>query len=104
VGSLTNSPERYKGFTFRYPGYTSTSVDRLAAENFMRTRASGAKQLLLRPGQHALPLDVATGQFGETEFLLGRNETFTVANARMDRVHGIADDVLLLQLTSPASV
>jgi hypothetical protein len=105
VGSLIAPPDRYKGFEFRYPGYTSTSIQRCAAENFVRTGVSGGVQqpvlleINLRPGQHALPLDFATGQGGEGEYLLPMNSRFTITDAEMVRVDGVSSEVLLLHLT-----
>jgi hypothetical protein len=102
VGDADGDERIRGGFTFSYPGYTSASTDRSAAENFLRTRASGAKQpvlleINLGAGKHALPIDVAAGQCGEGELLLARNERFTVANAEMVQVDGVS--VLLLRLT-----
>jgi hypothetical protein len=103
IGALGGPPERFVGLTYQYLGYTSTSIHRGVAEDFVRARASGfLSPVLLRitlvPGMRALPVDQVTGQFGEGEVLLARKALFTVTAASSVRIDDVDPDVLLLEL------
>lgn len=98
LGSLLGEPDDYVGFRYSYAGYTSTSLDRAAAENFLRTRSSGSRTPILlaihlTPPQNALLL----GNH-ESEVLVPRGATFSITQASRIRVSGVSQDVLLLKL------
>lgn len=103
LGSLVSDPKKYIGFEYSYPGFTSTSLDRLAAENFLRTRASGSRmpvllELELSPRQKALPFSEVTNQVGEAEVLLAPNASFRIIDATMISVSQVSKPVLHLRL------
>lgn len=103
VGSLAGSPERFIGLSYQYPGYTSTSVHREVAEDFVRARAGGSLlpvllRISLPCGVRVLPIDEVTGQCGEGEVLLPRNVRFTIKDASNVLIDGVEPGVLLLEL------
>jgi hypothetical protein len=103
VGSLGGPPDKFVGLKYCYPGYTSASSDRGTAENFLRTRAAGARtpillEFRLKNGQAILPMDNATGQCGEGEYLLPRHLEFEISAAALVRIEGVTRDVLHLVL------
>ncbi len=103
LGSLVGQPEDYVGFSYSYPGFTSTSEDPRAAENFLRTRSRGARtpvmlEIRLHSGQKALPFHQVTNSVGEAEVLLPRSAMFAVIEAKYIRVDDVKQDVLQLTL------
>lgn len=103
IGSLGGPPERFVGLTYQYLGYTSTSIHRSVAEDFVRARASGSLspvllQIILVPGMRALPVDQVTGQCGEGEVLLPRKSRLVIKAASSVRIDDVEPDVLLLEL------
>jgi hypothetical protein len=108
IGSLIGPAEQFVGFRCCYPGYVSSSVDRAAAESFLRTRSSGARmpvlmEIKLEKGDSALPMDRATGACGEAEYLLKRSIVFEVIAADLVRIQGVEQDVLQLGLSTFSS-
>jgi hypothetical protein len=94
VGSLLGVPRTFIGLSYRYPGYISTSADRGTAENFLRTRAGKVGtpvllQLTLKKGQRLLPMNIATEQDDEAEYLLERNLAFKVIDAEFAKIDGV---------------
>jgi hypothetical protein len=55
-------------------------------------------ELQLDRGQHSLPMNAATGQTGEAQYLLGRFLEFNVTNAKYVEIEGVVSDVLHLML------
>jgi ADP-ribosyltransferase exoenzyme len=107
VGSLRGDPDRLIGLHYCYPGYVSTSLDRGKAENFLRTRAGSVGtpvllELQLDRGQHILPMDAATRQVGEAEYLLGRCLEFEVTDAEFVQIDGVEKGALHLVLRRAA--
>lgn len=104
IGSLYSASDRFIGLTYCYPGYTSTNADRGTAENFLRTRAAGARtpvlmEFRLRKGQRILPMSIATlGQGGEAEYLLGRAAEFQIVEADFVTIQDVDQNVLHLVL------
>jgi hypothetical protein len=67
VGALRGDAEQFRGLQYCYSGFTSTSLDRGVAENFLRTRSSGSQfptllEFRLRARENILPISEVTGQ------------------------------------------
>jgi hypothetical protein len=96
-GALEGPPDSFRGLTYRYPGFISSSLERSWCEDFLDKRhGSDSRPTLLRID---LPEDYPAidmhdgGHAGEFEILLPRNRRFTITDAA-----GLENDVLLLGL------
>ena len=96
-GALEGPPDAFRGLTYRYPGFISSSLERSWCVEFLSKRhRSGSHPTLLRldlpEGYPAI--DMHDGDHaGEFEILLPRSRSFIITDA--DRLE---NDVLLLGL------
>lgn len=101
VGALGHrDPTRLQGLTWRYRGFTSTSIRRCEAEKFLNNRKTDRAVLLefrLSSGFRLLPLEVLGVDWaGEGEFLIPANITFSIVRANTS-----ANGYLHLRLETP---
>lgn len=104
VGSLRADLGRFVGLEYCYPGYISTSSERVVAEeDFIEKRArSGTSPVLLEfrlhAGMSALDFGQVTTSVGEFEYLIGRKQRFSIIDATHYPQRGVIDPVLHLVL------
>jgi hypothetical protein len=103
VGALTGDPSRFAGLTYKYPGFISTSAVEQVAVDTLTTRAQkGSRPVLLElhlpTGFPALDMALIPGGGNEVEYLIGRNEEFTIFDAGGMCLVGVTDAILRLKL------
>lgn len=101
VGALVGEPKQFVGLGYKYPGYISTSAAKQVALDTLVTRAKEYSrptllELHLPLAFHALDMSLIPGGGHEFEYLIGRNEAFTIFDADLMRSGEL--DVLLLRL------
>jgi hypothetical protein len=100
-GALEGPPETFRGLTYRYPGFISSSLERSWCEEFLSKRhRSDSRPTLLRldlpEGFPAIDMHDG-GHAGEFEILLPRGRSLTITHAER-----LGSDVLLLGLAPTA--
>ena len=102
IGSLNAGTSSFAGLMMQYPGFISTSSDRVIAERFLTAGQQNRPVMLvinLPAGFNVFPIEALNdGQAHEREFIIGSNVAFTITNAS-----NIYTPVEALELTlSPA--
>jgi hypothetical protein len=104
-GFGSNNPSSFEKMSWKYKGFTSTSVSKLTAEHFLEVRAKSPLdtpvflEFRLPVGFHVLPMaELGPDSTHEGEFIIAPQVSFDIAQSYRTSVAGV-DAVLYLILT-----